>query len=318
VSALAWSPDGSGLAFNLVSANDNHPHDGLWLRDSSGATRQLQTANSASPYQLHGWRPDGTELLVSNDQTELFRIDTTTGTISPIWNSGPDQHLDLAVWTRSGDEVMITSAEGGLWRVDIASTTLTQMIDPTMHGGITPIQLYDLPDGTLSILGRQIGNLYLYALSPGQSTPQEIASRGPALSGAMQWDETGTQVLIVSYLDLDPIIGKGALLATNGTLYDLMPLTGLMSQPQWGPTFTRGDHAIVNSRDPLNVRSAPGGPIMRSLVSGAPVIIIGGPRELDGYTWWQIQTPDNQTGWSVESIPADDGSRTRTLYPALN
>jgi len=46
---------------------------------------------------------------------------------------------------------------------------------------------------------------------------------------------------------------------------------------------------------------------------GTEFIVVDGPRQADGLTWWQIQAPDNpaQTGWAASNyliLPPDDAA----------
>lgn len=61
--------------------------------------------------------------------------------------------------------------------------------------------------------------------------------------------------------------------------------------------------------DALYVRVEPGrsGQIATRLNSGTRVMIVAGPRPVDGENWWQIRTPSGVEGWVIESA---DGIRT--------
>jgi hypothetical protein len=51
-----------------------------------------------------------------------------------------------------------------------------------------------------------------------------------------------------------------------------------------------------------NLRRAPGlkGARIGKLKPGEPVLILDGPRCLDGYTWWLVRSPDGIEGWTAE------------------
>ncbi|MBL8163413.1 MAG: PD40 domain-containing protein, partial [Anaerolineae bacterium] len=79
-----------------------------------------------------------------------------------------------------------------------------------------------------------------------------------------------------------------------------------------------GQQARVNTSagDSLRLRQTPGGDLLLSMDAGLIVEVIGGPEELDGRTWWQVQTPDGTVGWTVgEFIDDEEMSYTRTLAP---
>lgn len=59
-------------------------------------------------------------------------------------------------------------------------------------------------------------------------------------------------------------------------------------------TTTQGDR--------LNMRSEPNvnAPNPLPLANQTPLLIIGGPRNANGFTWWQVQSPLGSTGWVVD------------------
>lgn len=80
-----------------------------------------------------------------------------------------------------------------------------------------------------------------------------------------------------------------------------------VSAPQsaWAP----GSGVIVDAgeQDCLNLREAPGlsAPVITCLPNGARLTISGGPREVDGHTWWQL----DGRGWaSATYLKLRDGS----------
>jgi hypothetical protein len=53
----------------------------------------------------------------------------------------------------------------------------------------------------------------------------------------------------------------------------------------------------------LNMRDNPTtkGALLRKLPEGSVYEIVGGPRDADGYTWWQLKDPaDGVTGWGAQ------------------
>ena len=65
------------------------------------------------------------------------------------------------------------------------------------------------------------------------------------------------------------------------------------------PTLGVGENAIVTSGDlRLRVRNAPGttGTIVGRISNGEQLSIVGGPRQADGETWWQVRY-SNLSGW---------------------
>ncbi|MBN1200298.1 MAG: SH3 domain-containing protein [Anaerolineae bacterium] len=85
-----------------------------------------------------------------------------------------------------------------------------------------------------------------------------------------------------------------------------------------GGLYAVGDVVRVQTTggDTLNLRAEPGGEVLTRLADGTPVTILDGPRDVDGYRWWQVRTGDGLVGWAVESITQANGSRLWTLVPA--
>jgi cytoskeletal protein RodZ len=73
-----------------------------------------------------------------------------------------------------------------------------------------------------------------------------------------------------------------------------------------------GDTVRVNSNLNMRVSAGIGSSLIRSNITGTQLTIIGGPvcePYQDGaYLWWQVQRPDEESGWSAE------GSSTELFY----
>jgi hypothetical protein len=83
--------------------------------------------------------------------------------------------------------------------------------------------------------------------------------------------------------------------------------------------LTVGGQAVVQTTEgnQLNIRIEPGVAfqIVAKLGAGARVTLLAGPELVDGFLWWHIQTDSGITGWAVESVEEEDGSRLQTLMP---
>lgn len=68
--------------------------------------------------------------------------------------------------------------------------------------------------------------------------------------------------------------------------------------------FTTGQTVIVTGtgKDKLSFRAGPGTDYERTRVvkDGVKLIVISGPEEADGFTWWQLKAPNGQVGWAVQ------------------
>lgn len=62
---------------------------------------------------------------------------------------------------------------------------------------------------------------------------------------------------------------------------------------------------VTGTGECLNVRVQPGlqSDVVACIADGTEVEVLGGPREADGYRWWQLTTPQGD-GWAVENYLA--------------
>ena len=94
---LAWSPDGSMIAFEGNNQPNGNPYDDMdiWLIGADGSNPRNLT-NSAGVYDSDpSWSPDGRFIvygsLVSRDpsaRTQIFKIDTVTGEVVQLSTQG--------------------------------------------------------------------------------------------------------------------------------------------------------------------------------------------------------------------------------------
>jgi len=59
---------------------------------------------------------------------------------------------------------------------------------------------------------------------------------------------------------------------------------------------------VCTSKDVVNLRSGPGKSYntLKSLVPGADITVIGGPKCANNWSWWQVRTESGFTGWLTE------------------
>jgi hypothetical protein len=85
------------------------------------------------------------------------------------------------------------------------------------------------------------------------------------------------------------------------------------------PMLYSGQLARVNTdnNDNLRVRAQPDpsteANILERLPNDAVVLLLEGPVQASGFTWWRVRTESGVEGWAVESVPADS---LQTLVPA--
>lgn len=85
-----------------------------------------------------------------------------------------------------------------------------------------------------------------------------------------------------------------------------------------GAKFAIGN--LVRTTDNLRVRNTPTiyGILLTTQVSGAQGIVIGGPKQADGYTWWNIDYQYGLDGWSVETYLTKSSSYVSNPTPVTS
>jgi uncharacterized protein YgiM (DUF1202 family) len=90
--------------------------------------------------------------------------------------------------------------------------------------------------------------------------------------------------------------------------------TSTATEETAAPTLAVGDTPVV-ADGPLNLRSAAGtsADVVTQLDSGATVTITAGPESADGFTWYQVDTADGDSGWVAGDFL---GSATQPTFSA--
>ncbi len=331
VTALAWSPSGAWLAYTVQTPDaaqvSSGPHevDGLWLRSADGLTVRLQpSVYGAEARRVFAgplsWRPDSNEILARCQTaagTGFCRVLISTSAVIPLWTAtqSPDAMLTMT-WNDNGTALIATGG-GAVLSVDPETAQATPLLDS--RAGYTPVQARQFAEGTLAFVhAPPDAPRTVYLLPRGQAQPTLIMGGLPA-GGRLEvlWDDFARQVLLITYESEEALWGQPIWRDQDGALHDLTPLTGSVGAPRWGPTFRAGDEARVQTSegDPLNLRATPAGDVVLGLVNGSRVRITGGPRVVEGYRWWRVQTLNGVSGWAVESIRDARGELQRTLLP---
>lgn len=124
---------------------------------------------------------------------------------------------------------------------------------------------------------------------------------------------SGREGWVVESADGVQTLIAGAVASGVGELDEALeglPASGLTS------VLRVGDTAIVtlrSNRDSLRLRNAAGlaGRVIVLMPNGTRLAVAGGPEVVDGFTWWQLRTPEGNLGWAAE-IVGDE----RVLIPA--
>ena len=64
--------------------------------------------------------------------------------------------------------------------------------------------------------------------------------------------------------------------------------------------FSQGDRVLIVEK--IKVRSSPAGTVKGSESTGALGTLVGGPVNMNGYTWWNVDYDNGVKGWSAEDF----------------
>ena len=110
---LAWSPDGSRLAYAVTEREEWRRSFGVWILDlDTGSTEQVVTCEppSSCPRRID-WSPDGSRLAVT-DGASLYLLDPD-GDRGPTLASFQDGELGQPSWSPDGSRIVFSVRMGG-------------------------------------------------------------------------------------------------------------------------------------------------------------------------------------------------------------
>lgn len=201
-----------------------------------------------------------------------------------------------------------------------------RVVTATLSNEVRPIA--ELPPATALDLPTQPTSTATASATPTTmptqtATAQPTATHSPSSTPTFAVPPTFTpRPTLLPTFTPKPVIGidDGSGNTIPGTGGNTNPVAGVPANtPQVNPVFLPGDWARVytTAGDTLNVRGTPSinAGVLARLSSGSQVQIVAGPRNADGYRWWQIRTADGVVGWAVESVTDAGGVTLRTLQP---
>ena len=129
VTALAWSPDGTRLAY--AERND------IWLLDPlRGERRQLASCGDcASPYTTIAWSPDGSRIAFTQ-ASQVFAVDME-GRVVELARAADGRWVTLPRWTTGGISVEFLVVDEGF--VTIYSASVTPAASPPSREATFPV-----------------------------------------------------------------------------------------------------------------------------------------------------------------------------------
>lgn len=266
IAEVAWSPDGSQLAFQAAQK--------LYLinRDGSGL-RQL----SIQPVRALAWSPNG-DSIAAESGGHVRLVDIATGRASTITDEiGAAYYIGFLAWSPDGSRLAFTgdyrateAAEGRtpLYVYEVASQTLTEVAEPVSG----PI-LWS-PDG--SNIATRLGQPVPFPHDPNLSLPlyhlvsldrpAEPTPLPPARNAT--WSPDGRRI---AYLSEGCITGEWDIYTIEPGDGSVRQLTNAPEGAKEGPVWSPGGHTIAYSTfDNLILVDAGSGGARTLVVSGRP------------------------------------------------
>ena len=281
---IAWSPTSDALLGQLTLPAEGG-RGAIIIMPVTFDERARDVRPPVFRHDYGSWSRDGSRVLVSG--------------------RGPDDNVYVGWINRDGSfsELLFAAADNGLW-MGFAN----QAVDGSVYALGAPGGRGAPPGSPLALY-----NMFGQPLTApiGDGFPQRVIWSPDGR--AVYVEANGRQYLASIDGSVTEITGlvSGAR-AVNWVEGDLPPGDGF-SGPTTPPTpagvvegaiYFPGQQLRVYS-ETLNIRSGPGTGfdfVRGFLVTGEYVVILAGPVEADGATWWQVQTADGAIGWIAGAI----------------
>ena len=193
-SDVAWSPDGTRLAFNKYGGEALPPT--LWVINADGSE-----ATEVSAIGLVGpeWSPDGTRLAtiyLGGGILHVIQADGSGGTEFPVASG---LNFDRPSWSSDGSEIMYTRLDT-LWSANVTSKVARVQCVPGLH------QMMGArwsPDGTRISVDARTSNRFGEFVMSADCSNQIQLSDGSFDGGWASWSPDGTHLVFSSTVDDD-------------------------------------------------------------------------------------------------------------------
>jgi hypothetical protein len=258
------------------------------------------------------WSPDGSK-IVASCQGEIWVISLSTGDSIRVtnWTEPIDQaRWSMPIWSPDGKWIAYLNRpdihiypSSGLYVTD-ASCLSDETTCPSKTIGPFTQALYPpfawSPDSQYLVTSLKTS---ISILDFKSNTYREIFKvEHGYLPQSIAWSPDGEYIAFdIFERDLYIVRAKNGDVVYHDPSFYNMVLTWIIIPHPW----VSGDiYSITKAGANLNLRGSPtlGGIVLRKLQPGNKVTILSGPREADGYTWWQMQSQDGTIGWAV-NIP---------------
>jgi Tol biopolymer transport system component len=240
--ALAWSPDGSQLAF-IVHYNDNDWSMYVVNADGSNKTRITQGTLDHFPQ----WSPNGKQIAFSRNGN-IWIMDYTTTPAPQVSNfkqltTDPKEFASGPQWSPDGTQIVFASQVGDAKAVteyhDPNTTEIYLMnVDGSNIRKLTDNQIIDndpswSPDGKqIGFSSNRDGTFQIYIMKPDGSNVRQLTT-GLANNIEPAWSTDGARILFSSDREAEPNIydifimnldGSNQMRLTDSPMYNSNPI----------------------------------------------------------------------------------------------
>jgi Tol biopolymer transport system component len=196
----SWSPDGTRIAFDVISFDDPHPEGGnfdIYVANADGTDPVRLTSEKADYSPV--WSPDGTKIAYvhgRDDQAQIWVMNADGSDPQQLTDrNGPNT---FPSWSPDGTKIAFVSFNGSnsdIYVMNADGTDVQRLTDGPAHED----QPAWSPDGRHIAFTREgAGDPGIYVMSPdGRGVTQLLLDPDPVNLG-LAWSPDGTKVAIVS------------------------------------------------------------------------------------------------------------------------
>jgi|GEM_PF-576051 len=221
--ALAWSPDGTKVAYGLRAANGTFG-DEIYIANADGTSPIKVASNVFASNHRVAWSPSGARLAFIGTGQAIYLVNSNGTGLSQLPNT-PTNLNDLA-WSPNGSRLAYSNgADVFVMNIDgSAPTNLTQG-RPSIHGE-KPVNILPhwSPDGTKILFSAQSNNYKdVYVMNADGSGLGALTTADQDTQAA--WSPDGTKITFISFnaLYVANADGTGKTAVTNNGFYNFHP-----------------------------------------------------------------------------------------------